>query len=220
MGESTSSTQPQVCPLVKRYTVFSLQTIWHIIQPSWFEAHSTLQLSFFFFVCLGVSLFLQTASVWTQEYETLLPPIHLQHRFAPHPEPSTVCLSAHSYSSRACRSPSSFFLPHQPPPPIPHSVLSFVFAPLTPPPSQVSFHGLASQPPQPETSQSLASFLPTLPLWPSMSEHVCVGKFVYVLVSLLLCVHMEYVHAQFMVPASELVWFRFNSESVEKNFHL
>lgn len=46
----------------------------------------------FFFLCLGVTLFHRLCSVWTQEYETPLPPLHLQHRFAPHPEPSAVCL--------------------------------------------------------------------------------------------------------------------------------
>lgn len=57
------------------------------------------------------------------------------------------CLPAHPFSSRACRSPSSFYSFF---PPVSHNpTLSylFVFSPLTPPPSQVSFHGLARQSP-------------------------------------------------------------------------
>lgn len=106
------------------------------------------------------------------------------------------CLSAHPYSSRACRSPSSlysFSVSHSP-------TLSylFVFFPLTPPPSQVSFHGLACQ--SPHSLKCLNHLLASLQhchcdqAWVS----VCVCVWVF----LLLCINMEYVHAHFMFPAT------------------
>lgn len=73
------------------------------------------------------------------------------------------CLSAHPYSSRACRSPSSFYsflsVSHSP------TLLSFRVL-SSHPSSQSSFISRISLPvpPQPETSQSLASFPPTLPV--------------------------------------------------------
>lgn len=111
-------------------------------------------LSLFFF-CPGVTLF---CSVWTQEYETR-PPLHLRHRFAMQSEPSAVCLLLILTAQGLVALPL-LFTPF-PVSQCPRSVLSFRVRFLSShPSSQSSFISWISlpEPPQPEMSQSLASF--------------------------------------------------------------
>lgn len=124
-----------------------------------------------YFICPCVSLFLWVYSVCTQKYQTLLasasPAAQIFTSWAHHCQPVCSSLQLRGLSL------SLFFLlffsvSHSP-------TLSylFMFSPLTPPPSQVSFHGLACH--SPHSLKCLNHLLAALQLWPSSGESVCVS---------------------------------------------
>lgn len=157
----------------KRYTHFYREMWWRIIWPSLFKAYWTcllflLLLLWRHFVLLNMLCL--DSGIWNSSA----------------PTSPTAQINATSWASAVCLLILTaqglvvlplLFTPFFSCPSHPHSVLSFRVL-SSHPSSQSSFISRISlpEPPQPEMSQSLASFPPTLPLWPSMGKHECMWE--------------------------------------------
>lgn len=171
----------------KRYTHFYREMWWRIIWPSLFKAYWTcllflLLLLWRHFVLLNMLCL--DSGIWNSSA----------------PTSPTAQINATSWASAVCLLILTaqglvvlplLFTPFFPVPHTPTLSYLFVFSPLTPPPSQVSFHGLACQ--SPHSLKCLNHLLASLQhchcdqAWASMSA--CERQTERV--SLLLCINME-----------------------------